>query len=125
MDGYRKDEITYSEDWQRFDEPAQPYDMPVESKQYIENSEPETKREKKPEKKRSFPALITIQLVICLIIAFLVFILKAMNSDTYKQLCDWYNDSMKNTLVSNSSFEDIDLSHYFDASADQATADEV
>ena len=122
MEEFRKDEITYDEDWQCFDEPV------VSEQKQIDNSDVES--DKKPENnkpKKLFPALITIQLVMCLIIAFLVFMLKAMNSQTYAQFCDWYNELMSHTLLSNSTFEDIDLSQYFEATTDQvsATNDEI
>lgn len=122
MEDFRKDEIIYDEDWQCFDEPV------LSEQKSADDSDVES--DKKPEKtkpKKLFPALITIQLVVCLIIAFLVFMLKAMNSQTYAQFCNWYNELMSNTLLSNSTFEDIDLSQYFDATTDQvsATNDEV
>lgn len=122
MEEFRKDEITYDEDWQCFDEPV------VSEQKQIDNSDVES--DKKPENnkpKKMFPTLITIQLVMCLIIAFLVFMLKAMNSQTYAQFCDWYNELMSDTLLSNSTFEDIDLSQYFEATTDQvsATNDEI
>lgn len=122
MEEFRKDEITYDEDWQCFDEPV------VSEQKQIDNCDVES--DKKPENnkpKKMFPALITIQLVMCLIIAFLVFMLKAMNSQTYAQFCDWYNELMSDTLLSNSTFEDIDLSQYFEATTDQvsATNDEI
>ena len=122
MEEFRKDEITYDEDWQCFDEPV------VSEQKQIDNCDVES--DKKPENtkpKKMFPALITIQLVVCLVIAFLVFMLKAMNSQTYAQFCDWYNELMSDTLLSNSTFEDIDLSQYFEATTDQvsATNDEI
>jgi len=112
----RFDDITYDENWQRFDEPvaAVMYDNPDEETQKRESGKPRKKRE------RTFPALITIQLVLCLLVAFLVFMLKAMNSDTYQKLCDWYDKQMENTLISDTTFEDIDLSEYFESSIDEA-----
>ncbi len=114
MDEYRNDEIIYEEDWQRVDTPITANDAG--------DTDTRTKRNielKKPKTKRGFPRLITIQLVICLLIAFCVFILKAMNSDTYKNLCAWYEDMMSETLISNSTFEQIDLSEYLKATADE------
>lgn len=123
MEDFRKDEIFYDEDWKQFDEPV----LVEKTEHDSENEEPAKKVEKPEKRKRTFPSLITIQLVVCLIIAFLVFMLKAMNSDTYKQLCKYYDELMQETLLSNSVFEDIDLSQYFEATADEATAtnDEV
>lgn len=118
MEDYRKDEIIYDENWQRFDEP-----VTFVEKNDIEDTKPDIK-EKKEKEKRRLP-LITIQLIVCLIIAFMLFILKAMNSDFYKELSLWYSEQMENTLLSNKTFEDIDLSKYFPATVDEvATADE-
>ena len=126
MEDFRKDEIFYEEDWKHFDEPvlAQKYEHDSDDTQQTEKSENPKKAEKQ---KRNFPALITIQLVLSLLIAFLVFMLKAMNSDTYKQLCEYYDELMQETLFSSSVFEDIDLSQYFEATADEvlSTNDEV
>ena len=122
MEDFRKDEIIYDEDWKQFEEPVL-----VEKRESDREEELKVETVVKPKNKRTFPALITIQLVLCLIIAFLVFMLKAMNSETYAQLCKYYDELMQNTLLSSSVFEDIDLSHYFEATADQAQAtnDEV
>ena len=103
MEDFRKDEIFYEEDWKHFDEPvlAQKYEHDSDDTQQTEKSENPKKVEKQ---KRNFPALITIQLVLSLLIAFLVFMLKAMNSDTYKQLCEYYDELMQETLFSSSGF---------------------
>ena len=122
MENFRKDEIIYDQDWKQFDDPVL-----VEKRESDREEELKVEKVVKPKNKRTFPALITIQLVLCLIIAFLVFMLKAMNSETYAQLCKYYDELMQNTLLSSSVFEDIDLSQYFEATADeaQATNDEV
>ena len=121
MEDFRKDEIYYDEDFKRFDEPvlAKKYENDCDNTSESDKSENPKKVEKR---KKNFPALITIQLVLCLLIAFLVFMLKAMNSDTYKQLCEYYDELMQETLFSSSVFEDIDLSQYFDATADEVTS---
>ncbi len=119
MEDYRKDEIVYDENWQRFDEPV----VQIEKSDSIEEAVPDKKDKTKKETRRL--PLITIQLIICLIIAFVLFILKAMNSDFYKDISLWYSEQMQNTLLSNETFEDIDLSKYFPATSDEvATIDE-
>lgn len=125
MDDFRKDEILYDEDWLRIDTPVI-VDKASENTQ-SEVTDSNKTQNRKEKKKRSFPALITIQLVICLILAFFVFMLKAMNSQTYKDFCDWYNDMMQDTVLSNSTFEDIDLSEFVKATTDQvkASTDEI
>ncbi len=125
MQDNRKDEILYDEDWLSVDTPVF-VDESFEKSDSTESDE-KTHNRKSAEKKRSFPALVTIQLVVCLIIAFAVFMLKAMNSQTYKDFCDWYNEQMQDTLLSNSAFENIDLSQFVKATTDQvkATTDEI
>lgn len=120
MDNFRKDEIVYEEGWQSFDDSQRYDDIELnaecaECDDVSEDMKPSDKR-----KKRSMVSLITIQLVISLIIAFLVFMLKAVNGDMYKKLSTWYNCAMRDTLVSDKTFEDIDLSHYKESTVDQA-----
>lgn len=121
MQDYRKDEIIYDEDWQRFDEPHKAEILSTDDEIKPENNESKKKKEKKPIR------LITIQLVVCLIIVFVIFMLKAMDSDTYQKLSKWYDEQMRNTLVSSKKFEDIDLSKYFQSSPDEliSTDDEI
>lgn len=100
MSEYRIDEIEYDNDWQSMDM--------AEPLQVTEKESEELPPPQKP--KRRFPALITIQLLLCIVIGITVFMLKAMNSDTYRKLCEWYDNLMRKTIVDNSTFEDIDLS---------------
>ena len=118
MEDFRKDEIIYDEDWKQFDEPV----LVDKDKRESDNETPEKEVAKPEKRKRVFPSLITIQLIVCLLIAFLVFMLKAMNSDTYAQLCKYYDELMQKTLLSSSMFEDIDLSKYFESTADEVIA---
>lgn len=125
MEDYRKDNIIYDEDWLSVDTPlTQEYKHPEEEP----DSQKKTDKDKNPKSHKRFPALITIQLVLCMLVAFVVFMLKAMDSQHYKELCEWYSSQMQETIVSDSTFEDIDLSHYFDTADEsdlKATADEV
>lgn len=117
MSDYRKDEIIYDEDWLRVDTPLE-REHPAQSEEYI-NYVADDNNEKDTRRKRAFPALITIQLVLCLIVAFAVFMLKAMNCDVYHQFCAWYSDLMQYTLIPDDTFENIDLSQYLPASFDE------
>ncbi len=121
MQEYRKDEIIYDEDWQRFDEPSTAEGINAKDNDIDAKTEPE------PKKKEKTPlSLITLQLILCIIIAFVLFMLKAMDSDTYKAISEWYDEQMKSTIVASKKFEDIDLSRYFEASFDEfhSTVDE-
>lgn len=121
MEENRKDTIVYDENWQTLDTPVL-----VTNANEEESVKDENAVEPKREKSHRFPALITVQLILCLILAFVVFLLKSMGSDAYHSFSSWYEDMMQDTLMPNSEFEDIDLSGYFSATADQAaTNDEV
>ena len=112
----RLDDITYDENWQSFDEPLTlPIDVEGDavSQQQLE---PEKKK-----KRSRVPTLIGIQLFICFVVAFSIFILKAIDSNLYDEVSRFYHNQMRNTLVSNKKFEDIDLSEYFNSTDDQAT----
>ena len=115
MEENRKDSIVYDEQWQRFDVPEVVENIRVEK----HDDSKDRSFENNYRKTRDFPSLITIQLVITLLIAFLVFILKSMDADIYREISKWYNEQMQKTLVSDSTFEDIDLSAYLKASADE------
>ncbi len=126
MQDYRKDEIIYDEDWQTFDNVQKCEVVPPQPQSESDNKD-ENKNIEIPIKKHRTVSLITIQLLLCLIIAFVVFILKSMDSDFYNKISDWYNSMMRYTLVSNETFESIDLSSYFESTSDQLSAsnDEV
>ncbi len=115
MQEYRKDEIIYDEDWQRFDEPSTADVIDTKDNGVDVKTEPERKK-----KEKNPLSLITLQLVLCIIIAFVLFMLKAMDSDTYRTISEWYDEQMKSTLVSSKKFEDIDLSRYFEATFDES-----
>ena len=122
MEDLRKDEITYDEDWQRFDSPTK-----VEETEKEEVFEKQAKEDKNKKREKMFPRLITIQLFLCLLVAFAVFMLKAMSSDFFYELSKWYDEMMSETLVSSGAFENIDLSEYFTSTPDElnSTNDEA
>lgn len=126
MDDFKQNEIVYDENWQTLDSIQEPVIVSDETQNDSPN-DAKSSQKRNVEKHRKFVGLITIQLVVCIIIAFIIFLLKAMDSTTYKRLCDYYHSMMKNTLVSNESFESIDLSPYFSASTDEivSTVDEM
>ena len=114
MEDFRKDEIFYEEDFKTLDEPvSHQFEKP-------EDTEPPAPKEKKRRhNKHSFVSLISIQLVLCLIIIFVLFMLRSMDNDIYRQFKAFYDNMMSNTLVSQDSFDDIDLSSYLKASSDE------
>lgn len=128
MDDYRNDRIIYDEGWQKVSTPQVVESIPKEESTENSKTEELTKKTKDKEKKKlTFPALISIQLVICVMIAVTAFALKFMGSDAFSKLSDWYHKMSEVTLVPNSTFENFDLSKYLPASVDQlsSTKDEI
>lgn len=128
MQDSRKDKIIYDEGWQSFDKVQHQNDLYIESFEDEDSADIQQDCEiPKKSKKHNPVSLITIQLVLALVIAFVVFLLKAIDGSTYKLIREWYNESMRNTLVSDQVFEDIDLSQYSKSTSDQlsATTDEL
>lgn len=118
MENERIDEIVYEGEWQCFSEPIK-----------VDNTETSdvTQVADKQKSKRSFTSLITFQLIICLLVAFVIFILKSMNGSTFKSLHLWYKEQNRKTLFSNEVFENIDLIGYFGSTTDSvpSTYDEI
>lgn len=129
MENSRNDEIIYEKGWQKISTAEVITPVVDDKKQDEETSEIIEKTEKKKKKQKkpfSFPALISIQLVLCIIIAVVVLSLKLMGSQAFSLISDWYYDMSDIKLVPNEAFEKIDLSEYFSSTLDQAaTNDEV
>lgn len=124
MEEYRNDRISYDEGWQKIstEEYVKPSDAEI-SDDAVSNK----KAEKKEKKKRNFPALMSIQLVICIVIIATLFFLKISGSSVFSKLSDFYHEMCKVVLVDNSAFENFDLSGYISDNYEKftATPDEV
>ncbi len=127
MDDYRNDRIIYDEGWQKVSVPQVFEPVADEETDDIEKTEISEKKKEKKKKEHRFPALVSIQLVICIMIAVVAFTLKIMDSDVFSKLSDWYHNMSEVTLVPNSTFENFDLSSYLPATSDQlsSTKDEI
>lgn len=104
-----------------------PLYMPIKSEcEEAESAEiPSQDLQEKKTKKRSFLPLITLQLIVCLLLAFCVFILKSMNSEMYYRFRDWYDSQMSYILINSDVFDNIDLSSLINSEKPVATDDEV
>ena len=109
MEEYRNDRITYDEGWQKIST-EEVYKEPEDESP--DDQKREDKNVKKEEKKRAFPALISIQLVICIVIISALFFLKISGSAVFSRISDFYYDMCKVVLVDNSAFENFELSGY-------------
>lgn len=127
MEDNRNDRIIYDEGWQKVSTPQVVIPVADEEKTETENTETSEKAKDKKKTEHRFPALITIQLVICIMIAVVVYTLKFIDSDVFSTLSGWYHDMSEVTLVPNSTFENFDLSSYLPATNDQlsSTKDEI
>lgn len=72
-------------------------------------------------KRRLFPVILTLQLVLCILIALSVFLLNITGSSLYDSFRSWYKAEMKHTLISDSFFETVDIPSLLASTADEAT----
>ena len=109
----KKNEIVYDEGFAR------------PSKTVIQKDEEEpipVDEQEKPKEPNGFkPLLISVQLLFCLLSALLLFLLKSMGSDLYDRFEAWYNEEMNKPLISQSMFDQADLSAFLSP----ASVDEV
>ena len=111
--------ITYDDNWQNVTEPEIPvFHAPNENNSNLEYSDltEEPAKEKTPPRQ----LLITIQLVICALLALSAFILKSMGGEWYHTVREWYYTSLNSAAIfeGNDSFS---VSSLFDkASTDEA-----
>ena len=106
MSETRRDEIIYEEGW-REAEPPPEETVPVDEAQ-LQAKEPE------PAAK---PLLISIQLVLCLIAALVLFVLKAMDSEAYRSFMTAYRTQMARPVISQEFFDALDVSRLLSESA--------
>lgn len=96
MSDSQRNQIIYEEGW-RDSEPIGGDGVPVD-----EAAEPQTKPED-----RSKPLLISIQLIVCIMAALVLFILKAMDSRAYHGFMTWYRVEMSRPVISQEFFERV------------------
>ena len=114
MSEIKRNEIIYEEGWR--DNSLHPDIGDV-----IEESPENT--EEKPDGTK--PLLISIQLILCLLIALVLFLFKTMDSGYYDAFMDYYHEELEKPVVSRSTFDTYDLSRLFPEEQIQATADEA
>lgn len=119
MSEIQRSEIVYEEGW-RESAPVMNDDTPVDEKQ------PEPK-EPTEDIERSKPLLISLQLILCLAAALILFLLKAMDSEGYHEFMELYREELQKPIVSQEVFEAADVTKLFvsDNVTVQATPDET
>lgn len=109
MSEIRRDEIVYEEGWRdrKTDEPAP---ETVEETEKDNSSIPDRKGE------ISRPWLTILQLILCMIAALVLFILKAMDSGTFHDFMQTYNEEMSKPVIAQSVFDAVDWNAIFGGS---------
>lgn len=101
MSDIKRNEIVYEEGWR---ETAPVVNEPVP----IDEAQPDPVIEQK-ERESGKPLLITIQLVLCLLAALVLFLLKAMDSEGYYSFIDYYHEELQKPVVSEEVFRKADI----------------
>ena len=114
MSEIKRNEIIYEEGWR--DNSVHP-DIKDDVDEAAESIE------KKPESGK--PLLISIQLILCLLAALVLFLLKTMGSEYFDAFMDFYHEELEKPIVSRGTFDTYDLSRLFPDEQTQATADEA
>ena len=119
MSDIKRNEIIYEEGW-RETAPVMNEETPVD-----EAPAPVTDPIQKTHESK--PLLITIQLVLSLLAALLLFLLKAMDSEGYYSFMDYYHEELQKPVVSQELFRSVDIGKLFSENAVevQATPDET
>lgn len=118
-----KNTITYDEDWKSVTDTEYPQtvhaDFDNEDIEESENHISDSNIKKKNKKDSPKQLLITFQIILCLLIALIAFVLKSIGGELYETVHNWYYTELNNSAVFDNN--DFNLSSFFE----QATKDEV
>ena len=117
MSEMKHNEIGYEEGW-REASPTVVEETPLDEA-------PVRAERPRDEKEKSRPLLITIQLVLSLLAALVLFLLKAMDSEGYYSFMDYYREELQKPVVSEEIFRSADALFEQDPVTIQATPDET
>ena len=119
MSDIKRNEIIYEEGWRET--------APVVNEETPVDEAPSPVLGPLQKARESKPLLITIQLVLSLLAALLLFLLKAMDSEGYYSFMDYYHEELQKPVVSQELFRAVDIGQLFaENTVDiQATPDET
>lgn len=117
MNEENKNSITYDEGWESVTNCEYPV---VGSANLEENEENEKQKEKKNKDNSPKQLLITIQLILCILIALAALVIKSIGGDFYAQAREKYYSSLNNSAIFDDS-DNFNLNKLFGS----ATQDEV
>lgn len=122
MDEIRKSEIIYEEGWrERVSNNSLPElsdDIPLD-----EASKPIEDSSFSGHDKSSGLLLLTVQLIVCIILAIVILLLKTADSPVYRGFMDWFRNELNKPVISQGVFSTIDESlfkNHASASPDEA-----
>lgn len=118
MSEIQRNEIIYEEGWR---ENAPVVDLEPEP---LDEAEPQPQP---APREGSRPLLISIQLVLCLLAVLVLFLLKAMDSELYRDFMSEYREELDRPLISRGTFDTFDVSRLYEEQAVtvRATPDEL
>lgn len=103
-----KNTITYDDGWQE-----------VSTSEYASHSQPENENEeieiverKKEKNKSCGQLLVTVQLVVCILLAIAALLLKTFGGEVYKTVSDWYNTELNKSVIAVSNGENFSLDEF-------------
>lgn len=117
MNEENKNSITYDEGWKSVTN----CEYPVVGSANLEENEENTKQKEKKKKENSpKQLLITIQLILCILIALAALVIKTIGGDFYATVREMYYSSLNNSAIFDDS-DNFNLNKFFGS----ATKDEI
>lgn len=110
-------EITYDDGWQSASCPE--YSVPANAE--TESADTMEAAPKKRKKSHNSQVLVTMQLIICLLLALAAFVIKTVGGDFYTAARQWYYGELNKSIIAENTPDDYNLSEIFGT----ATDDEV
>ena len=95
MNDENKNTITYDDNWKNVSEREYPQIVGYEASE----GERENKQSVKKKKSGNSQLLITVQLIVCILIALTAFLLKSFGGEFYSNASDWYYSQLNNSVI--------------------------
>lgn len=120
MSEENKNQITYDDDWKSATQPEYPQiaDYSDDIPESADNQKSKIQKKKKDLPKQ---LLITIQLIICIIIALAALVLRNIGGDVYETVREWYYSQLNSPVIFDDNSNDFGLDKLFGS----ASKDEV
>ncbi len=109
-------EITYDDGWQNVSYPE--YSAAVEDEEREKDDDENLLPPKAPLKPHKTQILVTVQLVICVIIAIAALLIKAVGGDFYKSVREWYYTELNKSIIAESNGDGYSLDEIFGTASD-------